>query len=209
MSLGEIRIMAANFAPQGWALCDGRTMQIQSNRNLFDRIKTTYGGDGRTTFLLPDLRGRAPMHRADGAALGTKGTIPVDAARSNSESGRVALNFIIDVADVDLFGQPYLGEVRPFGLTFAPKGWKFCDGALLPLAEYTALFTLLEKAFGGDGQRTFAVPNLQEAYPFQPNNPEERGRRGGAQVHDEGTPQQTPLLIINYCIAAQGIYPQR
>jgi microcystin-dependent protein len=59
--LGEIRMVSFGFAPKGWALCNGQTMQIQQNGALFGLLGTTYGGDGRNTFLLPDFRGRAPI----------------------------------------------------------------------------------------------------------------------------------------------------
>jgi len=59
--LGEIRMVAFGFAPKGWAACNGQTMQISQNQALFSLLGTTFGGDGRTTFLLPDFRGRAPI----------------------------------------------------------------------------------------------------------------------------------------------------
>ncbi|WP_442265455.1 phage tail protein [Tenacibaculum sp. ZS6-P6] len=59
--LGEIRMFAGNFAPRGWAFCDGQLLAISSNNALFSLLGTMYGGDGRTTFALPDLRGRVPM----------------------------------------------------------------------------------------------------------------------------------------------------
>src|ERR1700730_5747542 len=59
--IGEIRIFAGNFAPVNWALCDGATIPIAQNDALFNLIGTTYGGDGQTTFKLPDLRGRIPI----------------------------------------------------------------------------------------------------------------------------------------------------
>jgi microcystin-dependent protein len=64
--LGEIRLMAFNFAPKFWVPCNGQTMSIAQNQALFALLGTTYGGDGRTTFALPDLRGRTPMHFGDG-----------------------------------------------------------------------------------------------------------------------------------------------
>lgn len=67
--IGEIRIFAGNFAPQGWAMCDGQLALISENDPLFSLIGTTYGGDGVTTFALPDMRGRLPVHAASGGAL--------------------------------------------------------------------------------------------------------------------------------------------
>jgi microcystin-dependent protein len=71
--LSEIRIMSFNFAPKGWALCDGQLLPINQNQALFSLLGTTFGGNGQTTFALPDLRGRTPVHVGGGYALGTQG----------------------------------------------------------------------------------------------------------------------------------------
>lgn len=68
--LGEIRMFGGNFAPMGWAVCDGRTLNIQDNAALFSLIGITYGGNGTTNFNLPDLRGRVPIHRAPDYTMG-------------------------------------------------------------------------------------------------------------------------------------------
>jgi microcystin-dependent protein len=70
--LGEIQIFGFNFSPRSWALCDGQLLPINQNQALFSLLGTTYGGDGRTNFALPDLRGRAPMHEGTGHTLGQK-----------------------------------------------------------------------------------------------------------------------------------------
>jgi microcystin-dependent protein len=67
--LGEIRIFAGNFAPRDWALCDGQLLSINDNQALFSLLGTIYGGDGRTTFALPDLRGRTPIHAGSAPGL--------------------------------------------------------------------------------------------------------------------------------------------
>ena len=67
--IGQIMIFAGNFAPAGWALCDGRLLQISDNDPLFKVIGTSYGGDGTTTFALPDLRGRVPLGQGAGPGL--------------------------------------------------------------------------------------------------------------------------------------------
>jgi microcystin-dependent protein len=67
--VGEIRIFAGNFAPAGWLLCNGQLLPISENETLFQLIGTTYGGDGQSTFALPDLRGRIPLHMGQGAGL--------------------------------------------------------------------------------------------------------------------------------------------
>ena len=67
--VGEIRLFGGNFAPRDWAFCDGRLLPISENDVLFQLIGTTYGGDGQTTFALPDLRGRVPIHWGQGPTL--------------------------------------------------------------------------------------------------------------------------------------------
>ncbi|MGQ1785642.1 MULTISPECIES: phage tail protein [unclassified Saccharicrinis] len=67
--LGEIKMFAGNFAPRNWALCDGQLLLINQNQSLFSILGTTYGGDGRTTFALPDLRGRLAVHEGNGPGL--------------------------------------------------------------------------------------------------------------------------------------------
>ncbi len=66
---GEIRIFAGNFAPAGWAFCDGQILPIADYETLFNLLGTTYGGDGEETFALPDLRGRLPVHQGNGFVL--------------------------------------------------------------------------------------------------------------------------------------------
>lgn len=70
--LGEIRITGFNYAPRGWALCNGQLLPINNNQALFSLLGTTYGGNGQTTFALPDLRGRTPMHRSNSHTLGER-----------------------------------------------------------------------------------------------------------------------------------------
>ena len=67
--IGEVKMFAGNFAPRGWALCNGQLLPISQNSALFSILGTTYGGDGRTTFGLPDLRGRTPIHTGTGPGL--------------------------------------------------------------------------------------------------------------------------------------------
>lgn len=71
--LSEIRIMSFSFPPKGWALCDGQLLPINQNQALFSLLGTTYGGDGRVNFALPDLRARASIHMGDGHTLGERG----------------------------------------------------------------------------------------------------------------------------------------
>jgi microcystin-dependent protein len=73
--LGEIKLIAFNFAPKGWALCNGQTLAIQQNQALFSILGTTYGGNGQTTFALPNLQGRVPVHVGNGIVLGEQGGV--------------------------------------------------------------------------------------------------------------------------------------
>src|ERR1043165_9678490 len=71
--VGEIRMFAGNFAPAGWMFCEGQLLPISENETLFNLIGTTYGGDGQSTFALPDLRGRLPLHQGNGFILAETG----------------------------------------------------------------------------------------------------------------------------------------
>jgi microcystin-dependent protein len=73
--IGEIRMFAGNFAPAGWMFCAGQTLPISENETLFQLIGTTYGGDGQSTFVLPDLRGRIPVHQGNGFMLAETGGV--------------------------------------------------------------------------------------------------------------------------------------
>ncbi|WP_460220694.1 phage tail protein [Psychroserpens sp. MEBiC05023] len=84
--IGQIMMFGGNFAPRGWALCDGQLLPIASYTSLFSILGTTYGGDGRTTFGLPDLRGRVPIHAGNGPGIN-----PVTRGEKLGEN-RVTLN---------------------------------------------------------------------------------------------------------------------
>jgi microcystin-dependent protein len=71
--VGEVRMFAGNFAPAGWMFCEGQLLPISENETLFQLIGTTYGGDGESTFALPDLRGRIPIHQGNGFILAETG----------------------------------------------------------------------------------------------------------------------------------------
>lgn len=79
--LAEIRILGFNFAPRGWAQCDGQILPINQNQSLYSLLGTTYGGDGRTNFALPDLRGRTPIHV--GSSNGTSHTLGSKSGEEN------------------------------------------------------------------------------------------------------------------------------
>ena len=86
--VGEIRMFAGNFAPRGWAFCDGQLLAVSQNDALFSLLGTIYGGDGRTTFGLPDVRGRLPIHAGTGPGLSNR-TL---GAKGGQESVTVTVN---------------------------------------------------------------------------------------------------------------------
>jgi microcystin-dependent protein len=88
---------------------------------------------------------------------------------------------------------PFVAEIRIFGFNFAPKGWAFCDGQLLPLSQNTALFSLLGTTYGGDGKSNFALPNLQGNAPMHP------GQGPGLSLHDLGETggSETVTLLVS------------
>jgi microcystin-dependent protein len=98
-------------------------------------------------------------------------------------------------------GQPYVGEIRMFGGSFAPAGWMFCDGQLLPISENDTLFTLIGTTYGGDGQETFALPDLRGRFPMHPGNGHSQAETGGAESVTLTTNQ---IPVHNHAILAAG-----
>ena len=132
---------------------------------------------------------------------------------------------------------PFVAEIRIFPFNFAPKGWAFCNGQLLPISQNTALFSLLGTTYGGDGKSTFALPNLEGNAPMHPGQGQglslrDLGETGGAEnitllvseipIHPHtleafATPaggdlphnNMQPYLTLSFCIALQGVFPPR
>lgn len=98
--VGEIRMFAGNFAPAGWMFCEGQLLPISENETLFQLIGTTYGGDGQSTFALPDLRGRLPIHQGNGFIL--------------AETGG-AEEITLTVSQIPAHSHPLLGSTDPGG----------------------------------------------------------------------------------------------
>lgn len=88
--IGEIRMFAGNFAPRSWAFCDGQLLAVSGNDALFSLLGTIYGGDGRTTFALPDMRGRLPIHAGSGAGPGL--TARPLGQKAGEETATVSMN---------------------------------------------------------------------------------------------------------------------
>jgi microcystin-dependent protein len=78
--------------------------------------------------------------------------------------------------------EPFVGEIRMFGGNFAPAGWSFCEGQLLPISEFDVLFNLIGTTYGGDGQSTFALPDLRGRFPLHQGNGFTIGQNGGAET---------------------------
>src|SRR5947199_1114638 len=85
---------------------------------------------------------------------------------------------------------PFVAEIRIFPFNFAPKGWAFCDGQILPLSQNTALFSLLGTTYGGDGKSNFALPNMQGNAPMHP------GQGPGLSLHDLGETGGTETVVL-------------
>lgn len=100
--VGEIRMFAGNFAPAGWMFCEGQLLPISENETLFQLIGTTYGGDGESTFALPDLRGRIPIHQGTGFIL--------------AETGGVE-EITLTVNQIPAHSHPFLATASPGGTT--------------------------------------------------------------------------------------------
>ena len=197
-TMGNVRLFAGNFTPGGSEAVDGHLMSISQNTALFSLLGTTYGGDGQTTFAVPNLSGSTPVHTGTGPGLSqwdlgqTAGTatvtltepqlpahqhsLPPPSLLTGVTGGNqpfstiqpsLGLNYVIATDGVypsqggGSGGFTFLGQVGLFASTFAPSGWAFTNGQLLPISEHEALFSLLGTTYGGDGQSTFALPDLQ------------------------------------------------
>ena len=184
-TIGTVIKFAGNFAPGGYMECDGQLLDIAEHDALFQLIGTTYGGDGVTTFALPDLRGRAIVGTASandiGQVLGQESVTLTNAQLPTNMGGggqpvdnrepSLVMNYIIALQGIfpGRPGQgsgfqdqePLLGEVTVFAGNFAPTGWALCQGQLLSISQNTALFSLLGTTYGGNGITNFALPDLR------------------------------------------------
>ena len=161
--VAEIRIFPFNFPPKGWAFCNGQFLPINQNQALFALLGTTYGGNGQTTFALPNLQGRLPIHFGSGHTLG-------EAAGTSA----VTLNV----------GQMPTHNHNPLASN--------ADGALAtPVGNY----------WGSNSERPYSasLSNLVAMSPSGVSN------TGGSQPHNN----MMPYLVLNFCIALQGIFPSR
>jgi len=194
---GQIIMFAGNFAPENWAFCDGQLLPISQNAALFSLLGTTYGGDGRSTFGLPDLRGRVPLHAGKGPLLsrdyqlGKKGgdefvkldetQIPyhkhaIDTSGGSNATSTADLKVSDSVADTSdpLLANSLAGKMNPVTKLLSTKDAK----------------TVLKDCVTGI-QSGASIPSVTEV-------------TGGSQTH----PNMQPYLALNYIICFDGLYPQ-
>nr|WP_283945898.1 InlB B-repeat-containing protein [Paenibacillus amylolyticus] len=139
--IGEIQLFPYNGAPSGWMYAAGQNMSITQNTALFSLLGVNYGGDGKSTFALPDLTDAAPE------GMGYYISINGEKFPSREEGMYGA-------------GNAVLGEVRLFPYYFTPSGWLAADGQYLSISQYNDLYQMIGTTFGGDGLETFRLPTL-------------------------------------------------
>jgi microcystin-dependent protein len=134
--VGEIRIFAGNYAPQGWAFCDGSLIPISENDVLFTLIGTTYGGDGQDTFALPNLAGRVPVHRSAQLPQGMQGGVE-----------QVTLN----IPQMPIHSHPFNATTGLANQPTPPNNTTAQSGTMQWYTEDNATVTLAPQAIGPDG----------------------------------------------------------
>ena len=167
--VGAIGLFAGVNPPAGWLVADGSLLALTQNIALFEAIGATFGGNGVSTFALPELRSRAPLGVGQGPVAPVRLGQQVDAGPDTPVAG-LGLNFAINVSGIvppstGNGGFPdsvsVLGEVIAFAGPTLPSGWLPCDGREMPIADYETLFELIGTDFGGDGTVSFALPDLR------------------------------------------------
>jgi microcystin-dependent protein len=172
--LGEIKIMSFNFAPKGWAMCNGQTLPINQNQALFSLFGTLYGGDGRTNFGLPNLIGRLAANIGQGLVQGQQlGEVQHTLSRQEMAAHNHLMLASATGALLNATGRNPSGHM--------PAEAK---AATSPISDVNIWGT-------GGGAMTFAATMI--------------GNTGGSQPH----PNQQPFLVLNFCVALQGIYPSQ
>ncbi|NVK42950.1 MAG: phage tail protein [Oceanospirillaceae bacterium] len=182
--LGEIRLVGFNFAPRGWAFCQGQLLPIAQNTALFSLLGTIYGGDGKTTFALPDLRGRSPVGQGDGPGL------------SNIRIGEKAGSENVTLTQAQMPSHNHTAEAS----VAIPANSTSTDTNPAP-ASNTVLGPASNSGRAGALYTTEAA-NTTLAPFDNPVNVQPAGGNQPVGIRD-------PFLGMNFVIALEGIYPSR
>ncbi len=198
--LGEIRMVGFNFPPRGWALCAGQLMPIAQNSALFSLLGTTFGGDGITTFALPDYRSRSPVGMGNGPGL----TTIVQGEKSGIES-----------TTLNISQMPIHNHVATTTATATSTGTLQVAGTSSnPSATPSATNNILSASGGGPGSATIWSDQLGTS-PVTLANPEviNTAVNVNVTVQSAGGSQpiglRNPFLGTNFIIATEGIFPSR
>jgi microcystin-dependent protein len=170
--VAEIRILACNFPPKGWATCDGQILAISQNTALFSLLGTTYGGDGKTTFKLPDMQGNAPMHPGQGPGL------------SQHFLGETGGSETVTLIESEIALHPHLMMAANLPAD---------QGAPSPARSLAR------------SVNAFAYVAGSPAPAMVQMNPSMLAPTGGSAPHNN----MMPYITLNFCIALQGVFPQR
>jgi microcystin-dependent protein len=170
--VAEIRIFGFNFAPTGWAQCNGQILPISQNTALFSLLGTTYGGNGQSTFALPDMQGNACLHPGQGPGLSL-----YDLGQQGGSETITLLDSEMPIHNHTLLANPNPGD------------------NLIPSPT-----TSLASSTGGSLYVTAASNPPLTQMAFQALTP-----AGGSLPHNN----MQPYLVLNYCIALQGVFPPR
>lgn len=178
--VGEIKIVPYNFAPQGWAFCNGQQLSIQQNAALFSLLGTTYGGNGTTTFALPDFRGRVPVHQGTSLQM----TVVMGEASGSSTNTLI------------------LSEMPAHNHVLAVNN----TAAATSNVNTPANTTVLGQSVGVPSQgANFTVNMYGTTAPTASLAPASLANAGSSQPHEN----RQPYLVLHFIIALQGIFPSR
>lgn len=176
--VGEIMMFAGNFAPRGYALCNGQLMPISQNTALFSLLGTMYGGDGRTTFALPNLQGITPIGQGQGTGLSSRS---IGDQIGNNTATLLATNLPLHAHGAQVSSDAGTASAVTGNLAAVPPAGTTASGEAI---------SVLHRA---------AAPNGSLASPAT------IGVAGGNQP----VSLESPYLVVNYCIALQGVFPPR
>jgi len=170
--VAEIRMFGFNFAPTGWAQCNGQLLPISQNTALFSLLGTFYGGDGKSTFALPNLEGSVPLHQGQGPGL------------SEYFLGQQGGSQFVTLLQTEMPSHTHTVNTNPVaGSLSDPSGklWSPLTGRTPPNLYNSANTPTVNMNFGAIGIA------------------------GGSQPHNN----MSPFLVVNFCIAMQGVFPPR